>query len=513
MNAYCASKSDSARAAIFALLLAAVSLVLHLRFVEYADDDAYIHMRVARNFWLHGEPYFNLGERVMASTSPLWIILTSPFAALGDAQPIAVAVLNALVLVGAAITWSAVYEKLFQSRRSWERAVATLVVFFTLAPASMGLMESSLAMLLVGLGFLGALRGSWWGMPAAITAIFVRPECAVFCVSALAIKCMRRAVCSRSEVITGLAIFISLALFQIFQFGTLYPHTARVKELVYQLNGEEFVRALLVAGYGEWMAKSMLPWVACVVVVLMAWMILQSKGVTRNGLRILSALLSSIFVVFVAPAALIIAVYAVKRVLVFPWYAPLFLVPLHLVFLGFFMAGGLSRRLLAGVLLLPLIFTSLAALAVIVRPACAVSFDAGARARHLRHVGLELAQEFPSAVMMAPEIGALGFEFKGKIVDAVGLASPEALKFHPLKVPEQRPTSAHGGVPAALVVYVRPKLVVGLEGFMLDFLKSNESAAYDIRRTSPVDSDDLIFIPNGRVFGSNALIIAVRRDS
>ena len=40
-----------------------------------AYDDAYIHLRIVRNFLQHGYAWFNPGERVMATSSPLWTAL------------------------------------------------------------------------------------------------------------------------------------------------------------------------------------------------------------------------------------------------------------------------------------------------------------------------------------------------------------------------------------------------------------------------------------------------------
>jgi len=45
----------------------------HLRFD--LGDDAYIHLRIAHNMIRTGHPYFNLGERVMVTSSPVWTLL------------------------------------------------------------------------------------------------------------------------------------------------------------------------------------------------------------------------------------------------------------------------------------------------------------------------------------------------------------------------------------------------------------------------------------------------------
>jgi hypothetical protein len=140
-------------------------------------------------------------------------------------------------------------------------------------------------------------------------------------------------------------------------------------------------------------------------------------------------------------------------------------------------------------------------------------FESGARARKLRHLGEWLALEHTNAKVAAPEIGALGFSFPGYIADTIGLASPEALRFHPLKVPSQRPTGYHGGAPAAFIEQSRPDIVIGLDVLMTDFMNAPVLSRYEIRKVPPVLEEDRARLGNVKVFGAEALIIAIRKGS
>lgn len=508
------SNTERLRIALFAIVLFALSLLLHLRLIEYADDDAYIHMRVARNLWFFGEPYFNRGEPVMASTSPLWVVLTSPTAAFRELQPLLVGTINALILVALAMVWREVYARVVDSPKRLELLAAGLVVFFTAASSSIGLMETPCALLFVGVGFLGVLRERWWGMPFGIAAVFVRPECAVFCVAMLVLKAYKRQSWSMPEIVAGVGVATLLMALQLHFFGSVYPHTAYAKEIVYDLTAQDFIRFAFIAGYGEWIVKSALPVVVVSFILAVLWSIISFKGSPwPNVLRGLGQPFTrDVACILVIPAVVIFGVYAAKKVFVFPWYSPLILVPLHLVVLRLAVIGSRDTRLSLGILLVPLILMSCEILASLCTLSYAPFFEAGARARRLVRVGSALAQKFPDAVMIAPEIGGLGMMFTGKIVDAVGLASPEALAFHPLRVPEQRPTGYHGGVPAALVEQEKPKLVVGLDAFMQDFESSSVSAAYEISIGAPLEPDDMSAFPKGRVLGSSALLVGVRRS-
>lgn len=496
------------RASLVFVLLG-FSLFAHYRLVPYADDDAYIHMRVARNLWEAAAPYFNVGEPVMASTSPLWIVATAPAAAAGANQPLVIAVSNSCLLVGAAYVWGLLYIHLIHSRRVRDLVCAAGIALFTMMSASVGLMETPLAMLLVGSGVLSVVRSKRWGLPLLCASVFVRPECVIFFLSAFAWKVMRRSSWTVSEVGLSAGVVALLAGFQLHFYDSLYPHTARAKEVVYQITGSEYVRLLSNGSYGDWIAKSILPYVIVAVIVLCVVATFRLKRFTPTTL--VQSVRENPLLVVLLPALVILAAYSVKRVLVFPWYAPLFLVPMHLTLLWGATHAALWGRLLAVTLLLPFIAMSVELAWGSKYFGALPFFEAGARARKLKHIGEWLALEHPHSKVLAPEIGALGFSFPGKIDDAVGLASPKALQFHPLKVPEQRPTGFHGGVPAALVERDRPDVIVALDVFMTDFLKSKVSESYEVRQVPPLLEEDRARVGDGKVFGGDHLLIAVRK--
>jgi hypothetical protein len=94
-----------------------------------------------------------------------------------------------------------------------------------------------------------------------------------------------------------------------------------------------------------------------------------------------------------------------------------------------------------------------------------------ARTRTYLRIGTVLAERCPGSIVAAPEIGALGWTFDGKILDGEGLASPEVLPFHPLKVPDERPTGGLGSIPGRAVAALRPDVVVSMEVFSTDFTR------------------------------------------
>src|ERR1700744_2109114 len=52
-----------------------ICLSIDYRLRILAADDSYIHLRIATHLMTTGHGYFNLGERVMVTSSPVWTVL------------------------------------------------------------------------------------------------------------------------------------------------------------------------------------------------------------------------------------------------------------------------------------------------------------------------------------------------------------------------------------------------------------------------------------------------------
>ena len=67
-------------------------------------------------------------------------------------------------------------------------------------------------------------------------------------------------------------------------------------------------------------------------------------------------------------------------------------------------------------------------------------------------------------MIAAPEIGALGYASNLRILDTVGLVSPEAIKYYPL--PREQ-VLTDNAIPARLIVDQQPDVVVTLDAFAM----------------------------------------------
>jgi hypothetical protein len=139
----------------------------------------------------------------------------------------------------------------------------------------------------------------------------------------------------------------------------------------------------------------------------------------------------------------VLGAYVATKTHIFPWYEPLYEVPVLLV-IGITILGIRSRFALLGLVVfaIPMLGQMLGLSQVIsaasVNPACYQDFESGARVRHYVQIGNWLYDQYPHATLMTSEIGGLGYGFKGHMVDGAGLISPDALQYHPMSVPKCR---------------------------------------------------------------------------
>jgi hypothetical protein len=450
----------------------------------------------------------------MASTAPLWLLITAPAAILGTYQPVGVAFLNVVVLTIASLVWGLVFSNLARRSASAPHLGALSLSFVTLAPSSISLMETPFAMMLTGTAYLGVIRKKWWGIPAITLAPFVRPECVVFAAILILYRLCSRRPWSIFEITASLVPAGLMGAFELYFFGSVVPHTAHVKDVVYDISAAEFVRFFCLGSYGSLITKNILPFSATLVGVGLIALI-RSLNLKRYNLRLgevrahIGELPCMYFIL--APAVIIFVLYAIKHVLIFPWYTPLVLLPVHLGCLSLLRNRSFSARLVSLSLLFPLL--SLAALLAgsCIRPELSPFFESGARARQLRFLGTFVYSVFPGARVLAPEIGAFGFSFKGPIIDAIGLVSPEAVDFHPLKVPEERATGFLGSVPVAFVEKEKPEIMVGLKTFFAHVLTTDITHDYDIIERPAMCEEDRLRALNPSVFGSQEILIFRRK--
>lgn len=462
--------SESATALLLALAAVFYFFVYLTAYSQYPSDDAFIHLRIARNFVVHGAPYYNMGEAVAGSSSPLWTITVAAlFRHFGER----VALVPQLeFLLTASVFGLCVW--VLRERLSPIVAVtaAFLIVAMYLASVAAGAMETPAA-LLCFLASLIPLRNDHpirFGFLSAL-AVLLRYELAVWLVIGFLLN---RGLKAKARYAAGTATPLLLgAAFNAYYFDTLIPNTVWAKSRVYRLSMADFLTAMDTT------------WVGLLLFVIVNAVVLGA------ALRRRSATWVQAMAVF---PVVLFALYCAARAFIFPWYWPLMLVPLALSVLLVFPARAPYVPL---ILLLALpsypIATAKEAYGLLAGNASFFrDFTAAARVKQYLRIGDDLAQLMPAAVVMSSEIGALGWAFPGRIVDAAGLVSPECLKYHPMLVPEERSRGTLGAIPPRAVRDLSPDVVVSMEAFSEAFRRevaAGTIANYGLFRNYPVISE------------------------
>jgi hypothetical protein len=230
----------SSRIFIFAAAMAPFAFVGALVFANTTDDPL-ITLRYASNLVHHGQPVFNLGERVEGYTSPLHLLLAAAILTLPGGLALFKLKLASLILGGAAV-WQV--TRLAQlaglSRFAQVSAVAAVAGSWNfMLSATNGLETSLVAFLATGAAASLSTHDShsaWW-RPALWTALLAvaRPDAVLLIIALAAVSAARRDVRPWWRRILWTAgpasALAALLCFRALYYGELVPNTYFAKHL------------------------------------------------------------------------------------------------------------------------------------------------------------------------------------------------------------------------------------------------------------------------------------------
>jgi arabinofuranosyltransferase len=466
---------------------ALVALLARVLTRPHPIDDAYITFRYARNLAEGLGLVYNPGEWVLGTTAPLWAILLGAGYRVGltDLPWLATAV---SALCDAASAALLVHLAL---RMGWRPVAAALVgLAWALNPMSIafatGGMETSLFVLvaLVALGL--AARGSRLTLAAGLCglATLVRPEGGLLAVAVVGWTWMsRRGQTLFSAVAAGAPMAVAGLTF-LWRYGSPLPNSVAAKQVAYQPAWpfENAVALLVQAGLPGWSTYLLAALPSAVGLLLAAFGLAALIELVRRGLPWLDRQ-GVAWQPFAGFAALYVAFYVMvglRGVRLFPWY----LVPIEPFYLlgataGLARVAAVTRR---GAWLT----IGLAGLVVLWQlPAInwheplLPSGEEFGREDLMLDIGRGLADQLPpTAVVAAPEIGALGYASNLRVLDTVGLVSPAALPYYPLPADQ---LVADNAIPARLIVDRQPDVVVTLDAFARRSLLEDPAFMRDYR--------------------------------
>lgn len=449
---------------IAGVVVAALLLLVGLYLVgttPYINDDGFIHARIARNLADAGYAYFNLDSPANASSSPLFTLILAGLFTLFGAQLWVVQLWNALMVVSLAVLlW-----RRFPGTAPLRCAIALLAALSVL-PAAADLMETPTAILLFVAGVLSIEKQGQGALGLLTLAAFTRPECGAALLIALLWQSRSPGRSWGSVVLPPLIVAAMMLGWLYLHFGAVIPQSIIAKSIVYEISPRVFWEHVYLALFGD-EDRSIVA--ACILIAVIGVLALKWRELPRAMFWLLGG---SVIITVLS--------YRIKSVLFFPWYAPLVSVPL-LLLLGMLASRcGRSRAIAAICIVASLPFTIPTFMEIddVLRGRSdSMAMRWGARVQSYRLLGQSIQRSYPGAVVMMAEIGGFGWEFKGTVLDAVGLATPEALRFHPMKVPEERVAGSIGAIPAGFIEERQPDFVIGYPQFLKSFSRSGDAVA------------------------------------
>lgn len=472
-------------------------------------DDAYITFRYARNLLAGHGLVYNPGEAVLGTTTPLYAVLMAGLGRLagGPAAPFPTLALAANAVAAACACWL-----LCRLGRQLEAPGAGLAaaLLWAVAPMSVtfdiGGMETGLTVALILAAWALGLEGRW--RLAALTAalaLLARPD-SLLAVAPLALERLRQVWRSNpspwrealNEAVIGLAPLGLWAALAGAYYGNPLPHSIFAKVAAYRLPPEAGLVRLLQHYSTPFLGHLTfgIPWIGVGLVLYPILFLLGALATLRRR--------PDAWPVFLYPW-LYLATFAAANPLIFRWYlAP----PLPAYFLGIFLG---FRRVSQDLRRPWLLGAGVAVALALTLRGWTLHPDHGPDrpAPEMAYIRLELLYQEVAEwlrprleaddLLAAGDVGALGYYTGARILDTVGLVSPQALRYYP--APEEAYVINYA-IPADLVLDLQPDYLVVLEAYVRNTLLQDPRFAAAYQEIDRRGTD---------IYGSRGLLVFRRK--
>jgi hypothetical protein len=451
-------------------------------------DDAYITYRYVENVFSGSGLVYNSGERVFGVSTPLYVIW---LIALKTLIPLAIPVLsvrfNGFFHIFTALFVFIILQRLGLKRLPSAIITTGLLMHREMLDISLGGMESFMFTALITAALVALMHQKiLLGAALLGTGAVCRPE-GILLVLLFLIGCVLSSFFSKSRIrvlsrrlflflTASLAPFFSWCIFSFYYFGQCLPHSILAKSRpVYPLSPGSAWHYMLSMIH-DWTFNPVhapvfrpFPVVAIILTIAGSLGLLLSFRRCRLGLSV------------VAGFWVLVGLYWAGNPLLMPWYfPPLFIlwllnlttgVPLLIQWCAslimseksFVSFVGLATSIMVAGLFAMSVYRSYLKSPVGFFPSYTENSER-LRTKGYLAAGKWLNRQGDSSSVASPEIGALGYCFKGKIFDACGLVTPEALPFLPVPA-SQRLAPELGSISMEFVQAVCPDFIITLECF------------------------------------------------
>lgn len=484
------------------VILYAILVFLHITFFNYIYDDAYIHFRIAENLVDNKVPFFNPKEAYMSSSSSIWtIFLALNYFLFGTIYIHIIPFFNSLFVISAIAFFLPVIEKHLDRKLTIKETLFFIITSIALMmPASIGLMETPMAIFFMALSLYLFSKDNILGFVFLSSSIFIRLEMAIFYLLFFVYFLIKDRNLLLKILTISIFTILPFIIYDLYFFKTLIPLTAIAKSKVYKLSTLGVFFHALPSVYS--IHGKLLTFVLLIIIPILIYR--ERKEINLNLLIVVSA-----------SGFLLLLAYIKKKTLIFGWYVPLYSIPI-LLFLSYFSFHTRKRVYFLVVLLFFLPFykqlgsTLFAAFSG--NYAYYHSFKGGARVQKYIEISKIIYSKYPKTTLLTSEIGGLGYGFKGYILDGMGLIQPQCLKYHPMKVPEERSSGITGAIPVGCVKEYSPEIIISYDSFIEALRKDAILKKYQHYKLPVFTEEDLARTKEREIWGSKNLNVFIRND-
>jgi hypothetical protein len=482
-------------------------------------DDSYITFRYAQNI-LAGEGFvYNPGDPVLGTTTPLYTLIMVVLGSVsGGTQapfPELAMLVNALADGLTAVLLYMIGRHFKKNLAGFGAALAWCITPFSVTFAIGGLETSVVVLLLVGMSYYYLEGRVTAAAFLASLALLTRPD-TLLLVGPIALDHFIRILRKQSklrwqDVLALLLLPLIWYSFATWQFGSPIPHSVQAKLGAYRLGPEEGLIRLLQHYATPFMADRWFGAAFAVGSGLLLYPFLYFIGARSFFKRNTRSLTIMLY------PWLYLLVFAVANPLIFRWYLT---PPLPFLFIGI-LAG--VQEFFSSVFSWPKLkipkFIQSTLLVILItlipfanllcnweihpdhgldRPAPGMAWY---QLELLYHKAAQIVQPFltPDTTLAAGDVGVLGYYTQARILDTVGLNSPEALPYYPL---DEKYYVTNYAVAPDLIIAEQPELVILMEvyGRLGLFQDPRFIEQYDLLALIPSD-----------IYGSEGMLIYIRK--
>lgn len=503
--------------------VALVALALRLTLGAWPLDDAFISFRYADNLASGRGLVYNPGEAVLGTSTPLYTgLLALVSAASGNREfPEIAATVNALADA------IALFMAFVISRRLkipvWTALTAALLLAFSplLVRYSVGGMETSVTTATCLVAFYLYLTGrSSAAFMLAGSVVWLRPDALALAAAMLLVEGSRRKAVPWGPAAIVLAWVAAGMLFLSLEYGEPLPqsvlakanHVYRVDPATNLLQHLYMFSGLTLTGVQGLGARGLVISPSSGLTTFALVIFLPMFAAWLTGVRCLAkgdprALVPPLYVGIFAG---VYSLLGLRGSLMAEWYlvplVPFWLIPL---------LGGFAELARPPSTILQRALSQAGPLVVLVLALSALNWGRDPRRPFLlplntwneREILYTQAAEIVRAdgglgsLVAASEIGALGYACDCRILDTVGLVSPEAMSYYP--VPDEALVGNYA-IPGNMIADFRPEFVVTLEVFVRNTLLADARFRREYERIWEAPTD---------AFGSRGLLVFARKNS